>query len=239
MLAKLTDFRKLGKNTNKLAVLFLGSIEQHGPFMPLGTDTLIAERLSEISEKRLGDKLIIFPVLPFGAAKEHRGFAGTIALEYTTYMLLLRDILKSLSESGFKKVLFISTHGGNDLAVRLVQADWNYGNKMKVEYLWVFDAKVEEKTKELFDGSEFHAGSSENSIIAYLEPKSVGFIGNKTDRRFAPKREGIFTVFATQEVTPLGILNFSPKLEVDSKKGKRLFDFIADNLCRKVKEMIE
>ncbi len=239
MLAKLTDFKRLGKSTDKLAVLFLGSIEQHGPFMPLGTDTLFAEKLSEALEKRLGDKLVLFPVLPFGAAKEHQGFAGTISIEYATYMLLLKDILKSLSESGFKKVVLISTHGGNDLVARLIQADWNYGSKMKVDYLWALDEAVDQKCKELFGGSEMHAGSSENSMIAYLCPETVGFIGKKVDKRFAPSQKGVFTLFATREVTPLGILNFSPELEVDIKKGKILFDFTADNLCRKVKKMIE
>lgn len=239
MLVKLLSFKKFAKNTDKLAVLFLGSIEQHGPFIPLGTDTLMAEALSEQLEKNMGDKLVIFPVLPFGAAKEHRGFAGTIYLNYTTYMLLLKEIIAAIFESGFKRLLLISTHGGNDLVARLVQADCNYGNSNKVEYFYVFEGDdIDRKTKQLFGGTEMHAGSSENSIIAFLHPQSVCYVGYRTNKKFAPKREGAFTLFSTREMTKLGILNFSSKLEVDPKKGEELFKFIAHKLCQKVKDLI-
>lgn len=239
MLAKFLSFKQLEKNTGKLAVLFLGSIEQHGPFMPLGTDTLIAEELAERLEKSLGKELVIYPVLPFGCAKEHQDFAGTIMVEYTTYINLAKDILNSLSLSGFKKVLLISTHGGNDLIAKLIQTDWNYDSLMKVEYMFAFDERVDKKTGKLFGGSEMHAGSSENSIVAFLYPNSVVFKGIKVDRRFAPKQQGIFTTFSTKEVTKLGIINFSYKLEVDPKKGRQLFEFIAANLVRRVKEIID
>lgn len=238
MLAKSTGFLKLAQSTNQSAALFLGSIEQHGPFLPLGTDTLMAEALIDQLEEKLGDKLVLFPVLPFGCAKEHRGFAGTIAIEYSTYMLFIKDILKSFNMAGFKKVLMISTHGGNDLVARLIQADWNYENKMKVEYLFAFDESVDKKTKELFGGSEMHAGSSESSTIAFLYPNVVGFIGSKTDRRFATQRDGVFTTLSTKEVTKLGILNFSPKLEIDPQKGKELFEFIVSNLCQRIEGII-
>ena len=235
MLVKFTNFKKLEENSSKLVVLLLGSIEQHGPFMPLGTDTLMGEALSNSLEEKLGEKIVIFPVLPFGAANEHKGFPGTITIETSTYMLFVKDVLNSIVAAGFKKILVISTHGGNDLIARVIQADFNYVNKTKVEYIFAFEGQeIEEKTIELFGGSEMHAGSSENSIIAALFPKAVSFMGIKVNKKFAPNREGAFTLFPTREMTDIGILNYSSKLEVDPKKGRELFDFIADKLCQRI-----
>ena len=182
----------------------------------------------------------MFPVLPFGAAGEHDGFPGTITIETSTYMSFVKDILKSIAKAGFKKILVVSTHGGNDLIARVIQADFNYTNKTKVEYLFTFEGQeIDQKTTELFGGSELHAGSSENSIIAALYPENIAFVGSKNNKKFAPNRKGAFTLFSTKEMTNLGILNFSSKLEVDPKKGRKLFEFITQNLCQKVKDLVD
>lgn len=232
MLAKFMTFKQVAQNTDKLSVLLLGSIEQHGPFLPIGTDTLIAEALSEGLEKKLGDKLIILPVLSFGCSKEHSGFAGTITFEFQTYMNLVKEIIKSLIDCGFKKVLLVPTHGGNVLVAQLIQAEWNYVNtKSKVEFICPIDVSVDQKSRELFGGSELHAGSSETSIMAYLYSNIVTLRGVKRGNRFKPDNKDVFTVFTSREKTKLGVFNFSQKLEIDPKKGKELFEFMLEHLC--------
>ncbi len=239
MFYKLNSFRDLSKNTNKLPVLLIGSIEQHGPFLPVGTDSLVAEALGDSLEEKLSSKLLILPVLTFGCSKEHLGFPGTISIEFSTYMLFIKDILNSLKESGFKKVLIISSHGGNDLVAKLIQADWNYESKMKVEYIYAFDEEVDKKTTQLFGESEMHAGSSESSIVAFLHPNLVKFIGKKINKLFAPNLEKAFVLYNSKEVTPLGILNFSPELEINPDKGQKLYDFIVQNICQKVTNILK
>ena len=81
-----------------------------------------------------------------------------------------------------------------------------------------------------------HAGSSEASIIAALFPESVAFMGKRTNPKFAPTRKGAFTLFKSSEITKLGILNFSPELEINSNKGRELFDFTVNNLIDRIKE---
>ncbi|MDO8498216.1 MAG: creatininase family protein [bacterium] len=237
MLIKNTDFKRLAESIDKLPVMFIASIEQHGPFLPLGTDTLIAEALSERLEQRMGDKVILLPTLPFGCSKEHKGFPGTISLECSTYISLIKEITSSIFDVGFDQMLVVSTHGGNNAVMRVIQNECNYGNKKKLGFLVAFDEEVDKKCQELFGGSEMHAGSSESSIIAALDPKNVGFIGTRSNPKFAPHQEGVFSLFSTKEITRLGILNFSPKLEIDPEKGKQLLEFIADNLVQKLKKL--
>ena len=239
MLLKMISFKDLAKNRDKLPVLFISSIEQHGPYLPLGTDTLIAEALMERLEKQMEKKAIFLPVLPFGCSKEHAGFPGTISIEYSTYTLFIKDIIRSVFEAGFKKFVLISSHGGNNSVARLIQIDNNYGSKKKVELLMAFDDDTEEKCIELFSGSEMHAGSSESSIIAALDSNNVEFVGIRSNSKFAPDQEGIFSSFSTKEITCLGILNFSAKLEINPEKGEQLLEFVANNLSQKLNRLIE
>ncbi|RKX99981.1 creatininase family protein, partial [Candidatus Poribacteria bacterium] len=95
----------------EIAILPIGSIEQHGRHLPLGTDWLIADRLA----RELGERLnaYVLPALPYGNSQEHMGFPGTIPLRPQTLALVIEDIILSLRHHGIKKVVVLSTHGGN------------------------------------------------------------------------------------------------------------------------------
>ena len=91
----------------------LGSTEQHGPHLPLGTDSCIAEALAERICRRLPGAVRL-PVMPFGIATEHLSFAGTISIEEETFIRFLCDLLRSLAAHGPADVMVFSAHGGNE-----------------------------------------------------------------------------------------------------------------------------
>lgn len=98
-------------NKNGLAIIPLGSFEQHGPHAPLGTDTFISLEVSNRLAKRLDS--VVLPPIWYGISDEHMDFAGTITVSPETLTNLIGDIVVSLMASGFTKFLIINGHPGN------------------------------------------------------------------------------------------------------------------------------
>ena len=92
-------------------ILPIGSTEQHGPTGLLGTDALTADAVARAVGEASGT--LVGPCLPVGMAVHHMGFAGTMTLQPTTLIALIRDCVTSLATHGFQRILFINGHGGN------------------------------------------------------------------------------------------------------------------------------
>lgn len=92
-------------------VLPIGSVEQHG-YLSLGVDMICAERISVEAADSLG--VPVFPVLSYGITPYYKDFPGTICLRQETATALVRDVLDSIQRAGFKRVLMVNGHGGNN-----------------------------------------------------------------------------------------------------------------------------
>jgi creatinine amidohydrolase len=92
-------------------VLPIGSVEQHG-FLSLGVDMILAERVAIEAADPLG--VPVYPVLSYGITPYYKAFPGTVCLRQETAMALMRDVLDSVARSGFKRVLIVNGHGGNN-----------------------------------------------------------------------------------------------------------------------------
>lgn len=88
----------------------LGATEQHGPHLPIGTDTLIASALAERLAARRAD-ILVAPPLPFGSSGEHAGFPGTISIGQQALELVVTELVRSTDD--FAGVVLVSGHGGN------------------------------------------------------------------------------------------------------------------------------
>jgi len=99
-----------------IIIIPTGATEQHGPHLPVGTDSII---ISEIAEKIAeevwtnGKKCIVAPVISMTNSMNHLSFPGTITLKPSTYIQVLTEYCESVYESGFKKILIFNGHGGN------------------------------------------------------------------------------------------------------------------------------
>src|SRR2546423_10963014 len=117
------------------AVLPLGCTEQHA-YLSLSVDSILAERLAIEAAEPLG--VPVFPVLAYGITPYFRTFPGTITLRVETYLSILRDILETMAEQGFKRVLIVNGHGGNTPAQGLV-GEWmadHPGVRIKFHNWW-------------------------------------------------------------------------------------------------------
>ncbi|WP_413988178.1 creatininase family protein [Labrys okinawensis] len=111
--------------TDDRAILPLGCTEQHSK-LSLSVDSILAEKVSVDAAEPLG--IPVFPVLPYGITPYFLAYPGTISLKVETYALILRDILTCVKRHGFRKVLIVNGHGGNQPA-QSVAAEWQADNQ--------------------------------------------------------------------------------------------------------------
>src|SRR5690625_3212166 len=99
-------------------ILPLGSVEQHA-YLSLATDMILAERMALDAAQPLG--IPVFPALPYGLAPYFQAYPGSVTLRVETYVQVIRDLLDSLRRTGFRRILIVNGHGGNQPAAALAQ----------------------------------------------------------------------------------------------------------------------
>lgn len=104
------------------ALVLLGAMEQHGPHLPIGTDTFLGYELGDRLARALGDALVA-PVITLGYSPGHLCYAGTVTLDERLVGQILLDSARSLAAHGFREIDIVPTHGGNYRAVGMVLAD--------------------------------------------------------------------------------------------------------------------
>ncbi|WP_251328786.1 creatininase family protein [Haloplanus pelagicus] len=150
-----------------LAVLPVGSTEQHGPHAPLGTDALHAETVAEAGAARYDGEVAVAPTVPVGVAEEHRDFAGTLWVSPDTFRSYVRDVIGSLAHHGMDRVVVVNGHGGNVPALGEVTATVSrHDDAYAVPFTW-FEAVGDH-------GSEMgHGGPLETALLRATHPELV------------------------------------------------------------------
>ena len=140
-------------------VLPLGSTEQHGPHLPLDTDTRIAVALAdELAARR--ESILVAPALMYGASWEHVGFAGTLAISVDVLANVLVEIVRSAGPE-IERVVFVNGHGGNSTA--LARA---------VEVL-VGEGRPAQAWAPIVRSGDAHAGRTETALLLAIDPEAV------------------------------------------------------------------
>lgn len=137
----------------------LGSTEQHGPHLPLSTDTDVAEALARGLAERRPD-VVVAPTVPYGASGEHAGFAGTLSIGHEALEHLVVELVRSATDS-FAHVLLVNGHGGN------------------LASLAAACARLRDESRDVLVwsprwGGDAHAGRTETSVMLALCPERVG-----------------------------------------------------------------
>jgi creatinine amidohydrolase len=223
----------LASGTPQTAIIVLGAQEQHGPHLPLATDSLWGARLGRIIAERIGNAYVA-PVLSVGFSPEHMRFPGTITLRAETWGAVVEDYVASLEKHGFARILFVSSHGGNyaPLANELPGLRARHPSVEIVAYtdlLGLIDAfgEVADRFGVTRDESGAHAGELETSMMLAVEPDTVhrdreeiGFMGALGPVLDQINEEGI------DVVAPNGILGDPAKSSAEH--GEAYLDRIAD-----------
>jgi creatinine amidohydrolase len=137
----------------------LGSLEQHGPHLPLDTDVRIACAVATAAAQAW-PRLAVAPALPYGASGEHQGFGGTLSLGHQALTRVLVELVRS-ARSSFAGVVLVSAHGGNDQAI---EAACRLGRHEGDDVVAWRVAPA---------GSDAHAGRTETSLMLAIDPSAV------------------------------------------------------------------
>lgn len=217
---------------NDIAILPVGSNEQHGPQNPLGTDHLIAKAIAEETAKRTG--VLCLQVIPFGVSSHHKQFWGTIFISPKTFKNYVKEACLALNYYGVKKIVIVNGHGGNLHALtELARELREKGIFISVFQWWSAASKL---LPNIFNPEERgHAGAEETSVNLALHPQMVKMekAVDEETRKHKTQIEGVTLPLDTADYTSSGVFGVSKT--ASAKKGKKIFEVVVGELVRHVK----
>ena len=113
---------------DRVCLIPAGTLEDHGPHLPLDTDVRIASEICRRAAERIPDEVVLLPPVVHGYTPHHMDFPGPITIGWDTFVRYCTDVGTSLARHGFKRILFLNGHGSNipllDVAARLIAVDY-------------------------------------------------------------------------------------------------------------------
>ncbi|MZD05665.1 creatininase family protein, partial [Streptomyces sp. SID5785] len=157
-----------------VVIIPAGAYEQHGPGMPIATDTVRAERIADLVGAQLAGRVVIGPPLPVGVSPHHMAFAGTVTLTTTTFATVVREYVDSLHRHGWRRFLVLTGHGGNNAALTTVAQDLLVA-RPDVQFAWSPVTSLASAVVAGMDVSEVHghSGEAETAQMLHLAPELV------------------------------------------------------------------
>lgn len=224
ILSELT-WQDVGALSREMVVLVpTGSLEQHGPHLPLFTDSLIATAVAQGVERNLQEDVLLTPTLWMGASGHHLAFPGTISASFEAYEGAITSLVESLLPHGFRKFYFLNGHGGNTepngVALRKLKA--RFGTAL-FGHLGYF-ALITDEIASILDGPAKdmrHACEAEASLIMHLHPDLVRIDKLRDDGlKTEPPLKGVVLHF--DEFTEEGSLGYATL--ATKEKGAKIFE---------------
>ncbi len=199
-----------------LLVLPTAAIEQHGPHLPLATDTLINSILLGAALARLPRETSVYalPTVCYGKSNEHVGFPGTLSVSSTTFMAVLRDLGASIAASGFKKIVLFNTHGGNSSLVDVMARDLRAEFGLRLFSLFGSGGAAFTGLGAQERAYGFHAGEVETSFLLSAIPElvhtseyTVNYIADiEKPELLRPENSPANFAWLTRDIAPSGVM---------------------------------
>lgn len=216
---------------NDIAILPVGSNEQHGPQNPLGTDHLIAMAIAEETAKRTG--VLCLQVIPYGVSSHHKQFWGTIFISPKTFKKYVKEVCLALGYYGVKKIVIVNGHGGNlNVLAELARELRAEGIFASIFQWWVAAGKLLPDI--LKPNERGHAGAEETSLNLALHPHLVDMkkAVDEEPRKHPTLIEGLTLPLDTIDYTNSGV--FRASSTASSETGKKVFEAVVNELVKHV-----
>lgn len=197
-----------------LVLVPVGSMEQHGPHLPLSTDTVVAAEVARAAAQRLagsGAAVTLAPPLAYGASGEHQSFTGTVSIGHDALRVLVLELCRSMAEWAGRIVL-VNAHGGNVPTITDVVGQLRYEGR---DVAWVpcaFETR-----------SDAHAGLDETSVMLHLAPDLVHMeLAEPGNTSPLPELLPLLMASGVMAASPNGVLG--DPTGATAENGARLFE---------------
>ena len=239
--AKWPDLARL---KDRIFVLPLGSLEQHGHHLPVFTDSMIIGQVADRVEALRGDRIVLLPVQWLGHSPHHRRF-GCVSLDLFPYIEMIRGMCRSVIAMGARRILLLNGHGGNDVpckaALRELKTEFENMPDLYIAYAtyWNLASAEFQAIRESPEGGMGHACEMETSILLASHPASVDTAkamrgGPSAERGFKTidmlKSEAFFMINEFDEFSETGVIGM-PDFAT-AEKGERFLEAAAQGVVR-------
>ena len=241
----------LSKKPNPVVIIPLGSIEQHGVQLPLGTDSLSAIEICKAIAKRT-DSLVL-PITWVGYSEHHMGFKGTITFSQDTLARIITDTIRSLSYHGLKRILIVNFHGGNTDILNFAVKESSRKYKVNI----ITNSPEDQDPFTTLKNFDIHAGKEETSFMLNLFPELVDIVKIKEwnstvkfpklierARKLCFERnedcQQLLKIVKsylpdTHELTSSGVYGVVDIKEATKEGGKKIFDKVVNKLVNLIR----
>src|SRR5579871_3761614 len=214
-----------------------GSCEQHGPHLPLFTDSILATAAAEAVESKLPGKVLLTPTLWLGASGHHLAMAGTLSGTFPTYIGAVQSVIESLVPHGFHKFYVLNGHGGN------TEPNGIDLREMKAKYLKCtfghrgYFSFIGKEIEEIMTGPAKeirHACEAETSMMMHIAPSLVRAGKLRDDGLIAdPPIAGVIHHF--DEMTEQGSYGYATL--ATAEKGRKLFELAVTGCVKEIETL--
>ena len=241
-LARMThpEVERARSESKGVAVIPIGATEQHGPHLPMNTDTISTEATVLRAARDVG--VLVAPTIAYGNSRQNIGFPGTISIRPAILGEFVKDICHSLVKHGFDKLVVVNGHGGNHhcLAVALEEAHYETGALVALVKCWALASLPAPHGAPPFEG---HAGRQETEFMLALAPHDVdttayvvavptvelGELGSVSPPQYTPFDTPVSYLVSTWESTETG--HYGDPSMATAERGHLVLDTWAENLA--------
>jgi creatinine amidohydrolase len=233
-LATLTwpDVAQLSPDTP--VVIPLAALEQHGHHLPVFTDSMLLGEIIRRVSQPLSDRVLFAPLTWLGNSDHHLDFAGTLSAPPRLYLDLLVSLGETFLRHGFRRIVFVNGHGGNDVPGRQAVFELRQRQRQRRDLLllfatyWSLGARPREQDSSLAQHEMGHACEWETSMILRLDPSLVGDYRNTKPVDMSPSFSPAVRGWTTTDRSEPGHIG-QPHLAT-AEKGESLFRIFAEDL---------
>ncbi|WP_242132528.1 creatininase family protein [Aestuariivivens marinum] len=241
-----SELSKIAKNIP--VILTMAATEQHGKHLPLATDRLIGEHFANELHKAIPDKVLVLPSISIGCSSHHMDFSGTLTISHDTFIRQVEDIVKSVIEHGFKNIILLNSHGGNQAVGQVLVEKLGYENptaNIIMVTWWKLASEALFTLNESGKGGVGHAGEFETSLMLNIAPHLVHldkiekgkhtdtFSWSEGDMLRGPKAS---YYRSTKEMTTNGV--FGDPEYGTLEKGKQISKLVVDDLKNIINDLL-
>lgn len=219
----------------------IAALEQHGHHLPVFTDSMLVGQITQRAEQQLQDRVLFTPVMWLGNSEHHLDFPGTMSASPRAYLDLLVDMIENFITHGFKRIVIVNGHGGNNVPGQQAIFEVRQGHRDRDDLLllfacyWALGAEPKRVDPSLEQHAMGHACEWETSMILALAPHLVGDYKNAVPVDPRGPFDPVHRAWTTKDRSPIGHIG-NPCVASAAKGEKLLEVFTADvvNLLSRV-----